>query len=869
MYENITNIPISLPHTADGVARIIECGVPFPMGCVNSEHQLQPTTLNNEPISNFAQVLSRWPDGSIKWLHLGLYNLSNANAFTLALHSKIPSLDESQKQLSSEINSIRHHQVAGGHVVICGENKYELNTSSFALTHSLNSTEEASVFSTANLRLVDDKQQALASTVTDIKTIDYFCCNSKQCTALDIIIENKFNDLDGKDIRSTVHLRFFALLPWVKIETSIHNADAAAHPQGLWDLGDPGSFQFSSFDLQFNLDSASQISMQCSDEEYSAEQELCVLQTASGGENWQSPVHVDANNSDTVTQNGYQIKYDGKQLNKNGRVTPVVSCKLGSYFFDLHYDNFWQNFPSALCITTTDLAVGLFPAQVNYSYELQGGEKKAHTCWLSVATTQTSPFKNAHHAYAHVDQSWLAKCNVIPWLPESHKPDGIDGLIAQGLQGESNFYRKRELADEFGWRHFGDLYADHETDGYQGQDFFVSHYNNQYDPIYGFLRQFLISGDKKWFDLANDLANHVKDIDIYHTNKDKAQYNGGLFWHTDHYLKAYTATHRSYSNKQESNAYQDHAGGGGPGGQHCYTTGLTIHHLLTGSESSKQAVLTLGKWISHVYEGDGTCLELLLAFKNRAMAGVKDLFTERYPLDRGTANYVIAMLDCYELTQNHDYLNLAQHIIQHTVHPHDNISQRGLENIEACWFYTVMLQAICRYLGVQEARGQLDDNFYLARDTFLHYANWMLENEYPYLEKPEILEYPNHTWTAQDMRKAHIFYAAYYYDPVHNLAFLEKGNYFQGYVAQQLQQTNTVQYTRILALLMQNHGPAQYYGQLPFATFSTVRADWHYPDAQNTSQIKGFLRLFAKRLLRLSISNEINWLKTRLPKRSQ
>ena len=48
-----------------------------------------------------------------------------------------------------------------------------------------------------------------------------------------------------------------------------------------------------------------------------------------------------------------------------------------------------------------------------------------------------------------------------------------------------------------------------------------------------------------------------------------------------------------------------------------------------------------------------------------------------------------------------------------------------------------------------------------ARASLLHYARWMAEHEYPYLDKPEILEYPTETWAAQDMRKSEIFkYAA-------------------------------------------------------------------------------------------------------------
>ena len=81
------------------------------------------------------------------------------------------------------------------------------------------------------------------------------------------------------------------------------------------------------------------------------------------------------------------------------------------------------------------------------------------------------------------------------------------------------------------------------------------------------------SGDVRWYQLMRDLARHVIDIDIYHTQEDRPAYNGGLFWHTDHYTDAATATHRSYSR-----ANRDTQGGsrygGGPSNEHNYTTGL-------------------------------------------------------------------------------------------------------------------------------------------------------------------------------------------------------------------------------------------------------------------------------------------------------
>ena len=73
----------------------------------------------------------------------------------------------------------------------------------------------------------------------------------------------------------------------------------------------------------------------------------------------------------------------------------------------------------------------------------------------------------------------------------------------------------------------------------------------------------------------DDLARHVIDIDIYHTDKDRDEFNGGLFWHTNHYLDAATSTHRTHS--REHQKIKPGGCGGGPGLEHLYTTGLLYH----------------------------------------------------------------------------------------------------------------------------------------------------------------------------------------------------------------------------------------------------------------------------------------------------
>ena len=51
----------------------------------------------------------------------------------------------------------------------------------------------------------------------------------------------------------------------------------------------------------------------------------------------------------------------------------------------------------------------------------------------------------------------------------------------------------------------------------------------------------------------------------------------------------------------------------------------------------------------------------------------------------------------------------------------------------------------------------MDCRFVYARDSLLAYSRWMADHEYPFLEKPDVLEFPNETWAAQDMRKADVF----------------------------------------------------------------------------------------------------------------
>ena len=60
---------------------------------------------------------------------------------------------------------------------------------------------------------------------------------------------------------------------------------------------------------------------------------------------------------------------------------------------------------------------------------------------------------------------WYAAAEAIPYLaPASEDVDPrYRMLVDAAIAGDEAFERKRETIDEYGWRNFGDTYADHEN----------------------------------------------------------------------------------------------------------------------------------------------------------------------------------------------------------------------------------------------------------------------------------------------------------------------------------------------------------------------------------------------------------------------
>lgn len=842
----------------DGLKRHLEplqFGVPFPKGELYPGTQLGLTdSQHSNELPLAIQPLAKWPDGSVRWLQVNTrFSLTEHRQLNLTLQS------------TSEPEAEPERTDPG--LVTTETFEHRIEQSPFRI--STENSETGTQWHSA-LVLEDDRGHPLTAVLDSLTQPEHS----------NTLYSQRF--ISGYFLRSQQKTAFrFQGVLWfyhadglVNFDLTLHNPQRARHPGGLWDLGDPGSLEFRHFGVHITSEPTTLSRLQPEPRakvlETSASSDCHIYQDSSGGDNWQSQNHVDKNGKVTTRFRGYQVK--ASDVNTTGlRAQPVleVSSSTGKVTAAIH--QFWQNFPNALSTQKHGLEIGLFPRNSGQLYELQGGERKTHSVRLAFDIPLEELTWTQRPLVPVIPTLQYEIAQAFPWFKADTQPGPLDDLIKEGLEGSNNFFAKQEIIDEYGWRNFGDIFADHES-LYQpeGGPPLVSHYNNQYDAIYGFARQFALTGDRRWFELMDDLARHVSDIDIYHTGEDRAEYNNGLFWHTDHYLPAHTATHRTFSrhNKTSSTPGQT---GGGPAAEHCYTTGLTYHYFVTGCETSKQAVIDLANWMVTLHDGQPGLLTRLWAIKKDDLTRLKKHLKGepsspyQYPFTRGTGNYLTALVDAFEVTDDNKYLKKAEEVIQATLHPEDDIQQRGLLNVELCWSYLVILASITRYLELKNRLGQFDYAFGYARASLLHYTRWMRQNEQPFLADTTQLEFPNDTWVAQDIRKAILMFQALDLNPGETDAYRRQGEQWLLEVSQSLAKSPTRHFSRIQIILLQNFGP--HVARHSFAPQAFTASMDEYGKAPKLTTHDLLTRLMVKGikgLLEFRPSREKAWLDSRL-----
>jgi hypothetical protein len=776
MVERIPIITLSSsgpPTVRQGEPLLI--GVPFPQNYLADEQRFELRTADNRQIFCGTKVIDRWPDHSARWVLLALRVDSDGQPVTIFLH---PSETLPEPEIDQRISQLHVIESQNEITLDTGAAKFLLRPGAGWPIRSIQSSGGSDWLSDGNpcgLFLTDETGFIHSITVQKISP-SIICPNYASINCYGIARMKS-----GKRIETDWRLEFFAGLPVVIVSLTIRNPHRAAHPGGFWELGDPGSFLFKGAEFILGLDKAKKTGEAwCSPEPgqkpHRVELPWDIYQGSSGGENWRSHIHWDREGKVPIAFQGYHC--NGASNDSYRRATPTIvqNTVCGNLALATRY--FWQNFPKAVRISGSEISYELFPVQWEDLHELQGGEQKTHTFAISFGpdpVTETPLDWFRQPLLPSLDPSWVEATEAINYFSSEkgdHERLYLD-LAAAAITGTDTMEHKREVVDEYGWRNFGEVYGDHETaysKDYHLTDPLVSHYNNQYDATAGFCVQWLRSGDHRWWLLFNELASHVVDIDIYHTEEDKAAYNHGLFWHTFHYIDAGLATHRSYPRIGKSK-------GGGPSNEHIYTTGLMLHYLFTGNTASRDAAIALAQFVIDMDDGSKTVFRWL-AEGNTGLASQSGSTYYHGP-GRGSGNALNALIDGFRLTQNRKFLKKAEELLGRVIHPDQNITSLKLGDIENKWFYTMFLQALGRYLDLKTELGELDEQYAYGRESLLHFARWMATHEYNYLERPEILEYPTETWAAQDLRKTDVFdLAAKYADRKERGEFFGKADYF-------------------------------------------------------------------------------------------
>lgn len=856
----------------DRVNEPVSMGFPFGKAELWSTDALKLCSPDGSSVPIQVIPLALWPDKSVKWALLDFQVSSEKNTTgEYFIDQRKDNLDKGKSDQLNVADKLDTIEITTGKACFVID-KHTFRPFSKVLIDSEQINDET----LSNIEITDLNGNYFQPEIDNISTE----CSGPVHGVLKF--DGYFGDEKRPFLRWIARIHFFSGKSGVRVDFTVWNPKPAKHPGGLWDLGDPGSVLFKDLSVKIGINNFEKapstnwiVDSSAQFQSFQGEN-LTIFQGSSGGDNFQSKNHINSKGEIPVVLNGFIVESDGDKILAGKRAEPVLHIGDDNKSISLCMKHFWQNFPKSLDTNRKSIKLSLFPEKFNDPYEIQGGERKTHTFYMNFNEGPDGALSNLNPLSIQTDPSYIRSTDVFPHLSVLSESEdrAYKELINGIIEGETSFFKRREIIDEYGWRNFGELYADHEAVGYAGDGPFISHYNNQYDFIYCAARKFASSADLRWFELMDDLACHVRDIDIYYTDKDRDEYNGGLFWHTNHYLDAATCTHRS-----ESAAHLKYSDprfcGGGPALEHNYTSGLMTHYFLTGEQASKEAVLSLADWVVTLMGRPLTFLAYLIKLKKK-MALWKKVFAGKkvrhypFPFTRESGNCITALLDAYTLTGNRKYIEKAEETIRGCVHPNDDIDNRDLFNTELNWSYTACLQGIGKYLDYKVTLDEFDDMFHYARISLIKYAQWMLEKEYPYLDKADDLEFPNETWPAQDMRKSSVFYHAAKYAPkTQKTEFIQKGDFYYHYSIQKVGSFETRSLTRPLVLLLQNSTLHQSFLEQPdlFEKFSEFQIhEIKFPDNVLTrfGLLKSFVYETIKHIVCFSLKKEIHWLKCKL-----
>jgi hypothetical protein len=768
----------------------VTIGVPFARGLITSISALRLEGDDSSVRPLQARPLDLWPDGGVRWALLDF----TADVKDGVLAPLVLGVSDALPSPPAGTQPASVKEIPDGVRVETGAATFDVRRGTpFPLARASVGGADCIDAAASGVR-IGHRGRIFTCSVREIEVVE------RGPLRVEIAVHARLSPATELRLEVFGRLEFFAGTSTVRLSLRLRNPRRARHPGGIWELGDRGSLLLDSATLVLELPAGVtdvRVASERGGALAGAVTPFDLYQDSSGGERWNHRAHVNRQGALPLTFRGYRQR-SGPTEHGGLRASPVLVASTAASEVAIAVPAFWENCPRSIGVRGRTVEVGFFPGAYGDVYELQGGEQKTHLCAIAFGPDRVSspPLAWCHEPLrVYADSDYCCATDAVPFLSPAGDDDArYRRLVAAAFDPERGFLAKRERFDEYGWRHFGDIPGDHES-AFQPEDRpFTSHYNNQYDAIAAFATHFLRSGDSRWWRLMDDLARHVVDIDIYHTHEDKAAYNGGLFWHTQHYVDAGRSTHRTYPRG---------TGGGGPSAEHNYNVGLMLHYFMTGEPASRDAAMGLGQWVIDMDDGRRTPFRWLSSAPT-GLASATGSISYHGP-GRGAANSILACMTAHRLSGDRAFVDKAEELIRRCIHPLDDLERRRLFDVERRWYYTVFLQVLGMYLYDKAERAEIDAMYLYARAGLLHYARWIARYERPYLERADLLEYPTETWVAQDIRKADaLWWAARHADDAEREVLSRRARFFFEYVVDTLMISPSRHFARPLVILLSN-----------------------------------------------------------------
>ena len=156
----------------------------------------------------------------------------------------------------------------------------------------------------------------------------------------------------------------------------------------------------------------------------------------------------------------------------------------------------------------------------------------------------------------------------------------------------------------------------------------------------------------------------------------------------------------------------------------------------------------------------------------------------------------------------------------------------------------------------------LQSMFSMAAAAY-HYCHWIAEHEQPFLMQPEPLEFPNLTWSAQNMRKVMLLRQAVQFFQADAALCLAPAKRWYQWLRQKLLDLKELEFASVQVLLLFLHGtqqPAPDEKALPAAPACNETA----PQLSLGSLLWRIIKTIGHGLLEFRPARERQWLKNRM-----